>query len=253
MKLLKILLFTSLSIPFFSGYSQSKNQRDSSESIPFIRFQYNYLLASGDFEDTFDNGNSVGGAFGFKTLSNWQFEIEGNYMFGSRLKRIDLLSDISNEEGDITDSEGELVKLIFDLRGFTVFATVGKLFPLKESNNNSGILTQIGVGFLQHKIFIDYRDGDVFQLSKSMLKGYDRLHNGFATKQFIGYQHFGRKNMFNFYVGFEFQQGFTKNRRQYNYDTKSFDLDRKIDLLYGIRLGWSLPVRKRASEDFYYR
>lgn len=249
----RITLFFLLNVVLMQGFSQSKNHRDSSESIPFIRFQYAHLLPSGDFEETFDNSNSVGGAFGFKTASNFQFEIEGNFMFGSRIKRPDLLSSITNQRGDITDSEGELVKIIYDLRGFSVFASAGRLFTLKNTNPNSGILTQVGVGYLQHKILIDYRDGDVFQLSDKMLKGFDRLHSGLALKQFIGYQHFGIKNMYNFYLGFELQQGFTKNRREYNYDTQSFDKGQKFDLLYGFRVGWSIPVRERASEDFYYR
>jgi hypothetical protein len=253
MKFRKICFFLLLNVVALSGYSQIKNYRDSSEAIPFIRFQYSYLLPSGDFEDTYERANTVGAAIGFKSASNFQFEVEGNFMFGSAIKKIDILQGISNERGDITDSEGELVKLIYDLRGFSIFASVGKLFPLKFANQNSGILTQVGIGYLQHKIFIDYRDGDVFQLNEEMLKGYDRLHSGPALKQFIGYQHFGRKNFYNFYLGLEFQQGFTKNRREYNYDTQSFDLESKFDFLYGFRVGWSIPVRERASEDFYYR
>lgn len=253
MNILKIIFFFLLNTILLQVFSQSKTYRDSSESIPFIRFQYSHLLPSGDFEETFQKANTIGASIGVKTESNFQFEVEGNFMFGSKIKRPGLLSGIANEIGDITDSEGELIKIIYDLRGFSFFATVGKLFPLRITNQNSGLLTQVGIGYLQHKIFIDYRDGDVFQLNEEMLKGYDRLHSGFALKQFIGYQHFGRKNYYNFYLGLEFQQGFTKNRREYNYDTQSFDLGRKFDFLYGFRVGWSIPIRERASEDFYYR
>jgi len=253
MTISRIIFLFLLNTVLLQGYGQSKTYRDSTESIPFIRFQYSHLLPSGDFEDTYQNANTVGVVFGFKTASNFQFEVEGNFMFGSKIKRQGLLSDITNERGDITDSEGELVKIIYDLRGFSFFATAGKLFPLKITNQNSGILTQVGIGYLQHKIFMDYRDGVVAQLSEEMLKGYDRLHSGLAIKQFIGYQHFGRKNFYNFYLGLEFQQGFTKNRRAYNYDTQRFDEGRKFDFLYGFRAGWSIPIRERAAEDFYYR
>ena len=253
MNFLKIAILFLLNAACLHGMSQVKNYRDSSESIPFIRFQYSYLLPSGDFEETFQQANTVGAAFGLKNASNFQFEVEGNFMFGSKVKRNGLLSGIANERGDITDSQGELVRILYDLRGFSLFASVGRLFPLKFTNQNSGILTQIGAGYMQHKIFIDYRDGEVFQLSEEMLKGYDRLHSGFALKQFVGYQHFGKKNLYNFYIGIEVKQGFTKNRREYNYDTQSFDLVRKLDFLYGIRAGWSIPIRERASEEFYYR
>jgi hypothetical protein len=110
----------------------------------------------------------------------------------------------------------------------------------------------LGVGYLQHKIKIDYRDGTVYQLSEEMRKGYDRLHTGIATRQFIGYQYFGKRNLMNFYGGFEFNQGFTKNRREFNYDTRSFDKERKFDFLYGFKVGWVIPFRSRETEEFYY-
>lgn len=227
-------------------------QSDSAATFSFVRFQYSFLLPGGDFETTFGNSSSLGGALGHKTANNWQFEAEGNFMFGSDLKRKDLLSDIINEAGDVTDSDGELIKLVYDLRGFNFYLSAGKIFNVSEANPNSGILTQFGIGFLQHRIFIDYRDGQVFQLNDEMLKGYDRKHNGFSTKQFIGYQHYGKKNFINFFAGIELEQAFTKNRREYNYDTRSFDTDQKFDFLYGFRFGWSIPIRKRATGEFYY-
>ena len=239
-------------ICLFVSYFSVDAQVDSASAFPYVRFQYAYLFPSGDFEKTFGNSNSLGGALGFKTKSNWQFELESGFMFGSDVKRKDLLNDIINDAGNVTDADGELVRIVYDLRGFNLFASVGKLIPVFGKNKNSGFLVQAGIGYLRHKIFVDYRDGKVFQLSDEMLKGYDRLHTGLALKQFIGYQYFGSKNLVNFYAGFEFNQGFTKNRREYNYDTRSFDTDPKTDFLYGFRFGWSIPIRQRASEDFYY-
>lgn len=239
-------------ICFFSALLTLNAQTDTANAFPFVRFQYTHLLPSGDYEKTFGNTNAVGGAIGFKTRTNWQFEIEGNFLFGADVKRKDLLSDIINERGDVTDADGELVKLTYDLRGLSFYASVGKVFSLFGNNRNSGILVQAGIGYMQHKIFVDYRDGEVFQLSDNMLKGYDRLHTGLALKQFVGYQYFGNKNLVNFYAGFEFNEAFTKNKREYNYDTRAFDKDQKFDFLYGFRVGWSIPIRQRAAEEYYY-
>lgn len=252
MLFLKNTFFCALLLSCLLIQGQDVEQTDSSQAIPFIRFQYAHLFPSGDFEISYGNSNAVGGALGFKTKSNWQFELEYNYMFEANVRRGNFLSDIINEAGDATDSDGELVKLVYDLRGFSVYASVGRLFPIKSESQNSGLLAQFGVGFIQHRTFIDYRDGDVYQLNENMLKGFDRLHNGIALKQFIGYQHFGKKNLVNFYLGFEFQEGFTKNRREYNYDTRAFDTELKSDFLYGFRAGWSFPIRRRASGNFYY-
>ena len=250
---MKISIFSILGICLFllSSSSNAQESVDSSETFPFVRFQYAYLFPGGDYEDTFGNTSSIGGAFGFKTKSNWQFEIEGGFLFGADIKRKDLLVDILNANGDVTDADGELVRVVYDIRGLSFYASAGKVFSVLGSNKNSGILVQAGVGFLQHRIKVDFRDGEVFQLSDDMLKGYDRFHRGLALKQFIGYQYFGKQNLLNFYAGFEFNQGFTRNLREYNYDNRSFDKDQKLDLLYGFRFGWAIPIRSRESEEFY--
>lgn len=245
-------LILTLFATVWSANVAAQTTQDSSTAFPFVRFQYSYLFPSGDYELTFGNTQTVGGALGFKTKSNWQFELEGSYMFGADVKRKDLLSDIINSAGDVTDADGELVRVILDIRAYSLFASVGKVFSVLGSNKNSGILVQAGVGFLQHRIKVDFRDGEVFQFSDDMLKGYDRLHRGIAFKQFIGYQFFGKKNLANFYLGFEFEEGITKNLREYNYDSREFDTEQKFDLLYGFRLGWAIPIKGRTADDFYY-
>lgn len=252
MRIVHFFILIALSSTWLTSTAQQKEVVDSALTLPFIRFQYTLLEPSGDFEETYGSANAVGGAFGIKLANNWQFELEGNFIFGTNIQRQGILDDIINSNGDVTDSDGELIKIIYNLRGFSAYANVGKVFTFQNGLKNSGILAQAGIGFLQHKIFFDYRDGEAFQLSEDNLKGYDRLHNGVAFKQFLGYQYFGKKNLVNFYIGVEFQEAFTVNRRGYNYDTKMFDIDQKFDLLYGLRFGWSFTLRSRASEEFYY-
>jgi len=232
-------------------FAQASQDSDSASAFAFIRFQYSLLSPAGDFEKTFGVTQAVGGALAYKTATNWHFEVEGSFLFGGDVKRKDLLSGIINEAGDVTDADGELVKVILDMRAYSLYGSVGKLFPI-FGNQNSGILVQFGVGYLQHRIKVDFRDGEVFQFSDEMLKGYDRLHRGVALKQFVGYQYFGKRNLINFNIGFEFNQGFTKNKREYNYDSRSFDKGQKTDLLNGLRIGWTIPIKERTSDDFYY-
>ena len=226
---------------------------DSSASFPFVRFQYGYFFPGGDFEDTYGNTSEIGGALGFKTKSNWQFDIESGILFGTDVKRDDnLLNGIINEAGNATDSDGELVNLVYEIRSLNAFGSVSKIIPISKRNLNSGLILKVGAGYLQHRIKVDFREGQVFQLSDDNLRGYDRLHTGFALRQFIGYQHYGTKNLLSFYVGFEFNQAFTINRRGYNYDERAFDTSTKNDFLNGFRFGWTIPIRSRKSEEFYY-
>lgn len=244
------LAFTLLLISF--QFTNGQTASDSAAAFPFVRFQYGYLFPGGEFEKSFGNSSDVGGAIGYKTASNWQFDIEAGMLFGTDVKRRNFIDDIINSAGDATDADGELVKVIFDIRAFHIFASIGKIISISDKNPNSGILLKAGAGYLQHRINVDYRDGEVFQLSDEMIKGYDRLHTGIALRQFIGYQYYGTKNLLSFYIGLEMTEGFTKNRREYNYDTRSYDRELKQDLLYGLRFGWTIPIRSRKSEEFYY-
>lgn len=226
--------------------------QDSAASFAYIKFQYAYYLPGGDYEERFGNTNSVGGELGFKTKSNWHFSVSGSYLFSNNVKVNNLLSDVINDAGDVTDSDGKLLRLIYEMRGQSYYLKVGRVIPILGSNPNSGLLINLGIGYLQHKIKVDYRDGTVFQLDEERLKGYDRLTSGIALNQFIGYQYFDKSNLLNFYIGFEFNQAFTKNRREYNYDEMSYDTDGKFDVLSGFRVGWVIPFRSRKSEEFYY-
>ncbi|MEO1715307.1 MAG: hypothetical protein AAFU60_18420, partial [Bacteroidota bacterium] len=57
----------------------------------------------------------------------------------------------------------------------------------------------------------------------------------------------------NFYAGFEIMEGFTVNRRSFNFDTQMADTTPRLDILYGFRLGWTLPfyVGENTEEIFY--
>ena len=55
----------------------------------------------------------------------------------------------------------------------------------------------------------------------------------------------------NFYAGFEFNEGFTKGVRGYQYDTMQSDGAKRTDVQIGFRIGWALPLYKRIKE-FYY-
>lgn len=249
MKRIFCLLFSILG---FSSLQLINAQTDSSQTIFYVSFDYGIYSVGGDWEERFTNSNAAGGSLGLKLANNWQFKISSTFHFSNKVNSNGILDDIINEVGDVTDFDGELVKIIYEQRGLGFKAEIGKIIPFINKNANSGLLLQAGAGYFQHRTKIDYRDGTVFQLEEEDLKGYDRLHNGFATNQFVGILFFGKSNFFNFFGGFEFNQAFTRNRREYNYDTRSFDREQKLDLYYGLKIGWMIPFKKRASEEFYY-
>ena len=109
-----------------------------------------------------------------------------------------------------------------------------------------------GIGFLQHKKRIEVTGNVVPELTRDYRKGYDRLSNGPAITQFIGYHYLSNRRLINFFGGFEAIAALTKNRRGYNYDTMEYDNKQRFDLLYGIRFGWIIPLYKKKPKEFYF-
>ena len=105
---------------------------------------------------------------------------------------------------------------------------------------------------MQHKIRIEHQNNVIPQLEGEYIKGYDRLSNGFMLTGFVGYFNMSSSKMANFYIGYEFMQGFTKNRRGFNFDTKESDSKNRLDILSGFKIGWCLLLYKRTADNYYF-
>ena len=60
--------------------------------------------------------------------------------------------------------------------------------------------------------------------------------------------------MINFTLGVEAIQGFTQNRRSFNFDTQMQDTAMRLDALLGAKLTWTLPfyLGSDRSEEIIY-
>lgn len=233
-------------------FAQDSSSTDQN-ILPILRFNYAYQFPAGDLQERFGNNSNVGISFSLLNKHNFQFGIQGEAIFDGSVHEPGLLRDIMNDNGLLTNAEGQQTLITKEERGLAFFLTVGKLLKLsKNSQTGNGLLFEIGLGYLQHKIKLDYRDGEIYQLTKELMKGYDRLSSGPAIRQSIGYQFLGKRNLVNFYLGFELTEAFTKSKRGYNYDTMEYDNESRLDIYVGARAGWIIPFRKRKADSYYY-
>ncbi len=210
-------------------------------------------VPAGDLADRFGLSQSAGFGVMRKTFNGWMYGIEGEYIFGKNVTADSLyLKGVFNTLGFVTGNSGNPAEIVFFQRGYSMFFKVGKIIPASFSNKNSGFLVQAGIGFLQHKISIVDRQGDVPQLQGEYAKGYDRLTNGLAFKQFFGYQHLDKRRFKNFLLGFEFTQGITKGRRSWNFDERIPGTESRLDLLFALKIAWILPVYSDADPSEYF-
>lgn len=239
-----------LAIPLISIAQESPEETKR----PFRAFLISPVFAVdfpfADLSERFGTNLSFGMQVDY-ILNGYFFGFETDFLFGSKVKT-DVLAQLRTPEGLIIGDDLEFAVVNLQEVGLYTGAHIGRVFPILKQNNRSGIKFSLGAGFLQHRIKLVDQGNTVVQLAGDYRKGYDRLTNGFALRQFIGYQHFGDNRLINFFAGIEFTQGFTKNKRAVNFDTMMAETEPRIDGIFAIKIGWTLPVFVGDSDDYFY-
>jgi hypothetical protein len=224
---------------------------DKKVQFPYLYATYSFILPGGDLASEYGFASDIGVGVGIKTSNNWMLSAEGTYLFGSEVKQ-NPLEGLLNTDLQITNMYGELGQISIRLAGFQAKVNLGKIFPLDRSNQNSGIFIRGSLGLLQHQIYIETNGNNVPQVNGDYRKGYDRLCNGLLISEFAGWQNFDDNGAFHFFVGFEFSQAFTENRRSWDFATNQKIAEQRLDLVYALKLGWYIPFRQRQSTQYFY-
>ena len=229
----------------------AQNIRDSCISVPLLSFSYAHQFPIGKLKKRFGSNNNIGFSGGYKFKSNWIIELSTDFIFGTNVKDTSIVDHLKNNQNWIINQLGEEGVILVQQRGQIFSLKTSKLFDVIGPNRNSGIFIRLGAGWIRHKIRIDNQYNRIPQLARSNLIYYDRLCSGIQLSQFIGYQHMSNNRLKNFYVGVDFLQGFTKGRRDYQIDLMGPTIENRIDLLWGIKFGWIVPVYRQVPNEFY--
>lgn len=250
-KIYIILIISVLCIE--NSFSQVFNITDSVLKVSSIQVQFSRHIPGADMKTRFGNSSMLGAGFLHKNKKNifWGFDI--NYLYGNDVKERYVLDSLKTFRGQFITYNGEYGDVRMFERGLSANVKFGKLFPIFNSNKNSGLLVLVGVGFLEHRMHIEVIDQTVKSLGTEYKKGYDRLTNGISTSQFIGYWYMSRNRRINVFAGLDFMQAYTKNRRDWDFHAMRKLDEQRLDLLSGVKMGIVLPLYKRMPKEFYFR
>ncbi len=249
--LFSILLIIATQVAFSQFVIEKKEVPDSAYTIPMFQASYAYQWPGAEMADRFSSNSNVGASITVKTKKGWYYGIKGNFIWGGSVQDPTILSNIATSDGSVIDNEGRLTDIYLGQRGSSFFLVGGKMFNVLSPNKNSGVLAYAGFGTLQHKISIKFED-DIVALSDEYKKGYDRFSVGYAANAFVGYLFLSKNRLINFFGGFDYTVGWTKNLRKYNYDTQQEDTKRHTNTLYGVRVGWIIRLNRRQTQEYYY-
>lgn len=218
-------------------------------------FSYGYYIPGGEMADRFGSNFALGTSIEYlHDKSNLIFGVDLSFLFSNNVDE-DVLASLRNENGLILGIDGTYTDIFLRERGLFAGLTFGKIFNVYKSQNKSGIRFSISPGIFQHWIRLQDDVGTVPQIDGDYKKGYDRFTSGFGLKEYIGYQLFSNSKRLNFYAGFEFIQGFTKNKRDINYDTQLKEDTKRSDFLWGFKVGWYIPFyigTGSQEKDIFY-
>lgn len=245
-----LLLFFFASLATFA----QRNLKDTAISTPWVAVHYGYNWTAQDLSKVYGPLNHLGAMAGYKTTKNWVWGFDGNFMFGNKVRLPNLLDQLADSYGNVTDETGSPAIIQVNARGFNANLMVGKVIPIFGSNANSGLYMHGGLGYVQYKARVESQDQVIPTIELKYKKGYDRYKTGLNFHQFIGYAFLSDHGFYNFYGGFYIQEGLTKYRREINFDEPDVPVEKnvRLDVQYGFKVGWFIPIYKRKPKDFYF-
>ena len=254
MNLKKAVIYFVIFCFFCSESMVAQKTMDSSITFPMFSASYMVQFPGGDMAKRYGVNSNIGGSFMLKLKNNFLFEINASYLFGNVLKgdASTIFDSIITSTGGLINEYGEYGKVRNFERGYFIGGRIGYILPFFNSNPNSGPLILLGGGILQHKIRIENEGNNTPQILNEYKKGYDKMCYGFSASEFIGYIHFSKSMLTNFYIGVELYQGWTRTGRSYDFTLMRKDTQKRMDLLTSIKVGWIIPIYKRVPEKYYF-
>jgi hypothetical protein len=243
MKHTLIIIFTLLSFGFINAQDKTLNNDPGlPPAAVMIDIAYGMQNPYGDMKTNFNYNYNIGARINYLTPRNWIFAVSGEYLFSDNIKT-DVLKPLRESNGNIIETTGRMGLTQLGERGYMIGGQAGKLIQLGKKTRMHNLEIKFGGAYLQHWIRIRLlgRPVELPQLFEDYKKGYDRMTSGIALNQYVGYRFMSRSKLVNLFIGLDFTEGFTYNRRFYNFDTREADTKLHKDILLGFRAGFSIP------------
>lgn len=245
------LAFLMLALPVRSLGGGSVSPADSAVRVTFLSLHGGFQVPLNDLRDRFGNNGTAGASVGYKFKNRWMLQAQWSYLFGNTVKENTILQPISTSDGFIIDQNGEQAGIRFFERGMIFGLQANYLLPSHRFNPNTGWMFGLQGGWMHTKIRIEDIGNRSPQLAGDYKKGYDRLSGGPYAGVCFGFWFMGNNRVLNGYILLEYQRGYTRSLRSFNYDTRQTDTRLRNDGLIGIRLGYVLPLYPRNASGYY--
>ena len=102
-----------------------------------------------DMAEQYGSNSVVGPGLMVKTGSNWLIGAEYNFHFGNNVKNgLDIFDNLLTSDGIVISGDGTPSLVALFERANSFGAKFGKLFPVSQSDRNSGVFITVGIGLV---------------------------------------------------------------------------------------------------------
>lgn len=254
MNQMKRIVWTLICMLPFGLMAQIDNRTECARTV-LIGANYATQFPMGDLVNRFGWNNSIGAHALIKTEKNLIYGIEGNFLFGGIVNEPNVMGYSITSNNDIVGKDGQSIEYVLNERGFVARAQIGTLFKtFVKPNPNSGFFLLGGIGYLEHKIYIDVDDTRAPYFSSQTLTGYDKKSSGFSLSGMVGYMYLSNSRGFNIFFGLETIVAFTKNVRPWDFVLNKQLTEKRTDIFIGPKIGIMAAIYKRGTKEvFYYK
>jgi len=224
-------------------------KNDSIKTLSAISISYDHQFPFADLGELFLAFSLPSLSYDLHHRSGFVFSINGGYMFKDTIKQTGVLNDIE-KDGFLIDGEGQIVNVFLFQRGFTISGKVSKKIAIGSAKNY--LQASFGGGFMQHKILLYSEEFALPQVQGEYEKGYDQLSNGFMLEESLLFMHQPTRKSYILFAGLRALQGFTQNRRSYNFDIMGPNTTKRQDFSIGFQFGISILFNRKVPQDFYF-
>lgn len=238
------------------GFSQSKKKKinNPTDKIVLLGVHVTGQQPFGVLSERYGNFATIGAGGEYKFKKGLILGIEYNWGFSENVKENTIFGHMIGPTPQLFDLEGYYSVITMQHRSQFALAHMAYVIPFNRGNMNTGLFIQGGVGYNQHKIFIQSSEDKLPQvMDKDYKHGYDRLTSGLLTRQYIGYQRVTPTGYFHFRAGIELNQGFNQGRRVWNFQENIPGNEKRFESSAALKFSILLPIyiKDRSQEVFF--
>jgi hypothetical protein len=250
------ILYLIVGVFQIHAFSQSKKKKinNPTDKIVLLGVHIAGQQPFGTLSERYGNFATIGAGGEFKFKKGLILGMEYNWGFSENVKENTIFGHMIGPTPQLFDLEGYYSVITLQHRSQYAMGNIAYVIPFNKRNMNTGLFVQGGIGYNQHKIFIQSSEEKLPQvMGKEYKYGYDRLSSGLLTRQYVGYQRITPTGYFHFRAGIEFNQGFNQGRRVWNFQKNAPGNEERFESSIGLKFSILLPIyiKDRSQEVFF--